>query len=111
MSLTDKQIDEMTKVELAKACKARGIKHGRLSLLQQRNALKANKEEPKAKEKKAREPREPRGKMAVAIGIYEKNKDKERQEILKLFQDTAKLTKAGANTYFALIRKRLKGGK
>jgi hypothetical protein len=49
--------------------------------------------------------------MAVAIGIYEKNKDKERQEILKLFQDTAKLTKAGANTYFALIRKRLKGGK
>ena len=111
MSLTDNQIDEMTKAELAKACKARGIKHGRLSLLQQRNALKANKEEPKAKEKKSREPREPRGKMAVAIGLYEKNQDKPRQEILKLFQEKADLTKAGANTYFALIRKRLKGGK
>jgi len=112
-ALTDKQIDEMSKGDLGKACKARGIKHGKLSLLQQREALKKQKDEPAPKEKKAREKgdREPRGKMALAIDIFEKNKDKPRKEVLNLFQDRAKLTKAGSATYYALIQKRLKGAK
>jgi len=111
--LTDKQIDDMNRADLAKACKARGIKHGKLSLMQQRDALKANKDEPKPKEKKVREKgnREPRGKMALAIDLFQKNKDKPRKEIIKLFQEKAKLTKAGSATYYALIQKRLRGGK
>jgi|SRR5581483_189477 len=112
-ALTDKQIDDMSKGDLAKACKARGIKHGKLSLLQQREALKKQKDEPAPKEKKAREKgdREPRGKMALAIDIFTKNKDKPRKEVLKLFQDKAKLTKAGSATYYALIQKRTKEAK
>lgn len=112
-ALTNDQIDEMSKSDLAKACKARGIKYGKMSLMQQRDALKANKEEPKPKEKKQREKgdREPRGKMALAIDLYTKNKDKPRKEIIKLFQDKAKLTKAGSATYYALIQKRIKGAK
>ena len=51
-ALTNDQIDEMSKSDLAKACKARGIKYGKMSLMQQRDALKANKDEPKPKEKK-----------------------------------------------------------
>jgi hypothetical protein len=105
-TLTNDQIDNMSKAELRAACKARGIKFGRLSLLQQRDALKENKAEP-VKAKKEKKEYEPRGKMAQAIDIYVKNKDKARKEIIALFISKAKLTKAGSATYYALIKKRL----
>jgi hypothetical protein len=40
-ALTHDKIEKMDKKELATACKAKGIKHGKLSLMQQRTALKA----------------------------------------------------------------------
>lgn len=110
-ALTNEQIDKMTKGELAKACKARDIKHGKLSLMQQREALKAQKEAPAPKAKAKREKQEgprPGSKMEKATEIYTANKDKPRKEILKLFESKAGLTKAGANTYYALIVKAAK---
>lgn len=105
-ALTEKQIDEMSKGDLAKACKARKIKYGKMSLLQQREELKKNKAEP---EKKARAKQEgPRegSKMALAVKLFQDNKGKERKDILKLFMDKVKLTQAGANTYYATIKKK-----
>ncbi len=110
-ALTNEQIDKMTKAELSKACKARGIKAGKLSLMQQREALKKDKEEPAPKVKAKREMQEgprPGSKMEKATEIYAANKDKPRKEILKLFETKAGLTKAGANTYYALIVKAAK---
>jgi hypothetical protein len=113
-ALTDKQIDEMSKGDLAKACKVRGIKYGKMSLLQQREELKKNKAEPAPKEKKARVkadgPR-PGSKMEKAVTIFKENKGKERKEILKLFMDRVKLTQAGANTYYATIKKKIEEAK
>jgi hypothetical protein len=106
-TLTDKQIDDMSKVQLRTACKARGIKYGKLSLMQQREALKAQKDEPSPKQKKARTkqdgPREG-SKMALALQVFKDNKGKERKDILKLFIDKVKLSKAGANTYYQLLK-------
>jgi hypothetical protein len=110
-ALTGDQIDKMTKAELGKACKARGIKHGKMSLMQQREALKKDKDEPAPKVKAKREKQEgprPGSKMEKATEIYAANKDKARKDILKLFETKAGLTKAGANTYYALIVKAAK---
>lgn len=121
-TLTNDQIDSMSKAELRTACKARGIKHGKLSILQQRDALKAMKAEPldhsltdeikmNKKGKKVRAKQDgPRAgsKMALALEICKVNKGKDRKDILKLFMDKAKLTKAGASTYYQLVQKRLK---
>ncbi len=102
-------VEKMSKAELHKTAKAFGIKYGKLSLLQIREALIKAGDEPPTKEKKERKkqdgPREG-SKMALAVEVYRDNKDKARKDILKLFMDKVKLTKAGANTYFAIIKKK-----
>ena len=52
-----------------------------------------------------------RTKMDVAKAIYKQNRDKPRKDLMKLFMDKAKLTKYGASTYIANIRKLDKEGK
>ena len=54
---------------------------------------------------------EPRSKMSIAKEIYRENKDKPRKDLMKLFMEEAKLTKYGASTYIANIRKLDKEGK
>jgi hypothetical protein len=143
--LTAEKIDAMSKAELHRAAKVRGIKYGKLSLLQIRDALKANPDEPVAKAstvaKKKAEPlpvtddghtpirptskkkgaaakkkteKKPRkgkdggaSKMSVAMELYKENKNLPRKQILAIFQEKAKLTKAGSATYYGLITKKL----
>ena len=52
-----------------------------------------------------------RTKMDVAKEIYRQHKDKPRKDLMQLFMDKAKLTKYGASTYIANIRKLDKEGK
>jgi len=50
-------------------------------------------------------------KSELAIAIFKKHfGKKERKEIIALFQSEAKLTKAGANTYFANIKRKHEDG-
>lgn len=111
-TLTNEQIDSFSKAQLRTACKARGIKYGKMSIMQQRDALKANKDEPapKAKGKKGRPksdgPR-PGSKSAKCLEIYNANKDKSRKELLELFIKKGGLTSpAAASTYYQNIKKR-----
>jgi hypothetical protein len=98
-------VDKMTRTELRAAAKAAGIKYGKMSLMQIRDALRDVK--PVAKKERVRAERTGT-KMEAAIKIIEDNSDKSRKEILALFQTKAKLTKAGANTYYSLCQKKLK---
>jgi|GEM_PF-5833657 len=107
-------VEKMDKAELHRTAKKFGIKYGKLSLMQIREALINAGDEPPNKEKKQRAKQEgprPGSKMEKAVMIYSENKDKPRKEILKLFQDRVKLTKAGSNTYFAIIKKKMKESK
>ena len=52
-----------------------------------------------------------RTKMDVAKEIYRQNRDKPRKDLMQLFMDKAKLSKYGARTYIANIRKLDKEGK
>ena len=54
---------------------------------------------------------EPRSKMSIAKEIYKENRDKPRKDLMKMFMEKAKLTKYGASTYIANIRKMDKEGK
>lgn len=105
-------VEALDKQKLFLTAKKFGIKTNSLSLMQIREALvKAGDEPPKkekAKREKAAGPREG-SKMAAAVEVYRANKDKPRKDILKLFVDRVKLTKAGANTYYAMIKKTAKG--
>lgn len=47
-------------------------------------------------------------KMLAAMAIVKDNPNQPRKVIIKLFMDKAKLTKAGASTYWSLIQKKLK---
>lgn len=50
----------------------------------------------------------PKTKMAIATDLFKKYDDKKpRAEIIKIFVEKAGLTKAGANTYYEKIKKRL----
>ncbi len=63
-----------------------------------------NSKRPKGKQKKA-------SKMAIATDIYNrmiKQKDVTRKDIIAKFMEEAKLTKAGARTYFQLIKAKKK---
>lgn len=46
-------------------------------------------------------------KMSVATELYNKHKAEGRKVVLAAFINEAKLTKAGANTYFANLKKKL----
>lgn len=107
--LTDEQIESMSKAQLRTACKARSIKYGKMSIMQQREALKQNKDEPAVKEKgkkgrpKSDGPR-PGSKVEAALKIFQDNKGKPRKDVIKLFMEKAKLSKAAANTYYQNIK-------
>jgi hypothetical protein len=99
----------MGRTELRAAAKAAGIKYGKLSLMQIREALV--KEAPASKtSNNKKSTRNKRGgtKMEAAIAIMKDNPDKSRKEIIALFISKAKLTKAGSNTYYTLVQKALK---
>lgn len=49
----------------------------------------------------------PPSKMSLAIDLYNKHKAEGRKVVLAAFINDAKLTKAGANTYFANLKKKL----
>jgi hypothetical protein len=59
---------------------------------------------PKADAKK------PPSKMELAISVYNKMKDKPRQDILAAFMSKAGLTKAGAATYLTLVKAKVAKG-
>lgn len=113
--LTDDQIDKMGKRELNAAAKVRGIKYGKMSLLQIREALKKNPDEPAPQEKGKRAPRKTAdgkpSKMERAIAVFKSNPKQPRKVIIKKFIDDVGLTKAGASTYYTLVQQKLKGEK
>lgn len=61
----------------------------------------------KADEKKERKQRTGT-KMEQALEIVKDNPGVARKQIIKIFMDKAKLTKAGASTYYGLVLKKLK---
>jgi hypothetical protein len=99
---------DMTRQELRAAAKQAGIKYGKMSLLQIRNALADVKPAAKSKKEKVGRKERTGTKMESALKIMSDNSDKSRKEILALFQSKAKLTKAGSATYYALCQKKLK---
>jgi hypothetical protein len=99
-------IAEMSRQELRTAAKAAGIKYGKMSLMQIREALKDAKPVKKAGPK-VRKQREGT-KMEAAMAVMEKYPDKARKEIIAKFISDVGLTKAGANTYYSLVQKKLK---
>ena len=115
--LTGEKIEQMGKRELYAAAKARGIKYGRMSLMQIRDALKANPDEPAPKQKGAKAKKAPPkrkaadgkpSKMDAAIEVMRKNPNLPRKSIIAKFIDDVGLTKAGASTYYTLVQKKLK---
>jgi hypothetical protein len=99
-------IDKMSRQELRAAAKAAGIKYGKMSLMQIRDALRDHTPAPK---KKTTERKERTGtKMEKALAIRAKFPDLARKEIIAKFISDAGLTKAGANTYYALVMKKTK---
>jgi len=110
-ALTNDQIEKMSKGDLAKACKARGIKYGKLSLMQQRDELKKNKEEPAPKAKAKREKQEgfrQSTKAAKCAELFKENSKLARKDVIDLFLKKGGLTsKAAANTYYQNIKAKL----
>ena len=115
--LNNEKIEAMSKRELYAAAKARGIKYGRMSMFQIREALKGNPDEPapkkaEPKEKKGRAKRQAAdgkpSKMDLAIEVVKNNPKQPRKVIIKKFIDDVGLTKAGASTYYTLVKKKLK---
>jgi hypothetical protein len=99
-------IADMNRSELRAAAKAAGIKYGKLSLMQIREALTNHKP---AKAKKSGERKQRTGtKMEAALAVMEKHPGLVRKQIIAKFIDDVGLTKAGANTYYALVQKKLK---
>jgi hypothetical protein len=108
---TQEQVEKMSKAELHKNAKAAGIKYGKLSLMQTREALVAYKPDSKpAKKKGEKAVRKKRSgtKMELALEIVKKNPNLARKEIIAKFISEAKLTKAGSATYYALVTNKLK---
>jgi hypothetical protein len=111
-------VAEMTRAELRSACKASGIKYGKLSVMQMREVLMKTPEivaektgtTKAAKKKVAKKGRKERTgtKMEGAIDVVAKNPNLPRKAIIALFIDKVGLTKAGANTYYALVTKKAK---
>jgi hypothetical protein len=99
---------DMTRKELRAAAKTAGIKYGKMSLLQIKNALADVK--PGAKKKAEPKVRKERTntKMAQAIAIATKYPDLDRKGLIAKFMSDAKLTKAGASTYLSLVRAKMK---
>lgn len=112
MALTNDQIESMTKGELAKACRARGLKYGSLSLMQQRELLKENRADPPPKEKKVRPKQDgfrEGSKAAKCAELFKENPKLARKDMIDLFMKKGGLTsKAAANTYYQNIKGKLK---
>jgi len=107
--MTTAEIASMSRADLRKAAKAAGIKYGKMSLMQIREALSEVKP---TKSKKADGPKvrkERTGtKMEAALELMTKNPGLVRKQIITKFIDDVGLTKAGANTYYSLCQKKLK---
>jgi hypothetical protein len=105
----------LNRTELRQHAKAAGIKYGKMSLLQIREALaKADTKllsKPAKAAKKANGKAERKAKtgtkMEKALKLMEKNPGLVRKAILAKFMNDVGLTKAGAATYYALITKKL----
>jgi hypothetical protein len=109
------------KAELRQHAKAAGIKYGKMSLLQIREALAkvdtatlvvgkpAKKAGPSGRKNPSKPERKERTgtKMEKALAIVQDNRDLPRKAIIKLFMEKAKLTKAGSATYYSLVQKKL----
>jgi hypothetical protein len=120
MNATD--YNSLNRTELRQHAKAAGIKYGKMSLLQIREALagadtkllskpakgpkKAISKANKGDNKKSRKQRTGT-KMELALEICKKNPNMPRKGIIAKFISEAKLTKAGANTYYALCQKKI----
>lgn len=103
--------EKMDRNQLRAAAKAVGIKYGKMSLLQIREALAAHKpaKPSKAAKKETKVRKERTGtKMEAAIALVEKHPDWDRKKIIAAFIDTVGLTKAGSNTYYTLVMKKVK---
>jgi hypothetical protein len=118
-TLTKETIDKMSRKDLRLTAKVAGIKYGKLSVMQIREALlnapdvvtekptkSAKKKIATKKETKVRKERTGT-KMEAAMEIMQENDGKSRKEIIALFMSKAKLTKAGAATYYALCKKKM----
>lgn len=119
--MTANDYSSMSKKELHHYAKAAGIKYGKLSLMQIREqlakvdtkALSKPSVGPKKasnKGKMAKSPKQPRAerkgtKMQKAIALFDKTLS--RKDVIAKFMSEAKLTKAGAATYYALVKKKI----
>lgn len=106
--MTKTEVESLNRAELRAAAKKAGIKYGKMSLMQVREALfflKPTKvvEKTKKKDGSARDG----SKMALAIAIFQKSPNAVRKDVIAKFISEAGLTKAGSSTYFQLIKKKL----
>lgn len=102
---TIEQLDKMNKAQVNAVAKKLGIKYGKLSLMQTREAIVNFKDVPKvdmkAKAKTARDG----SKMAKCIDIFKKGGS--RQDIIAKFASEAKVTQKALGTYYQLVKKKL----
>jgi len=84
-----------------------GIKYGKMSLMQIREALIAGKPTKWRDAAKGKNQARPGSKMEAAIKIVADNPNLPRKAIIARFIDDAGLTKAGANTYYQLVHKKI----
>jgi hypothetical protein len=101
--LNQATVEKMNRSELRTAAKQAGIKYGKMSLMQVREALVAHK--PSKVEKKGERKARTGTKMQKAIALFDKSAA--RKDVIAKFMSEAKLTKAGAATYYALVKKKL----
>jgi hypothetical protein len=106
--MTKSEVEALNRSELRSAAKKAGIKYGKLSLLQLREALVAhNPSKVVVKTKKEKGVARPGSKMLLAIQLVEKHPDWARKVAIQAFQDKIGLTKAGSATYWQLVNKKL----
>lgn len=105
---TVESVEKMGRNDLRAAAKSVGIKYGKLSLMQIREQLVNSKPAKAEKSKKDNGPARAGSKMLLAIEIMKKNPNQPRKVVIGKFIDEAKLTKAGASTYYQLCLKKLK---
>jgi hypothetical protein len=116
--MTANDYNSLSRTELRQHAKAAGIKYGKMSLMQIREALanvdtkvlKNAKPPKKAGSKVVAKVRKERTgtKMESALEVMTKNPNMVRKQIIAKFIDDVGLTKAGANTYYSLCQKKWK---
>src|SRR5258708_7606620 len=106
--MTKTEVESLTRPELRSAAKKAGIKYGKMSLLQIREALVASKPAKVVeKTKKQKGVARPGSKMLAAIELVQKHPDWERKQMIVAFIEKIGLTEKGAPTYYQLVKKKL----